>query len=100
MHLLSHCIFNVPEGVPKDVVEKIETKTPGYETWQGNRWLFSNSDALVFLGEVIGIDLIRDGDESKVAACLNALTKWNIPSDFDLSQIVIGGESAVYLFQD
>ena len=48
---------DVPPGVPTQVALEVETRTPGYESWQGNSWLFSPDDALVFLGEVCGARL-------------------------------------------
>lgn len=93
-------VYNIADSVPKLIVALIDARTPGYETWQGNRWLFSETDALVFVGEVIGKDLIRQGEDDKITACREALQEWGIGSDFDLSQVVIGGQPAIYLFQD
>jgi len=92
--------YNIPTGVPKQVIELIDARTPGYSTWQGNRWLYSEHDALVFVGEVTGSTLIRKDEDEKVFACREALIDWNFPSDFDLSQVVVGGQPAIYLFQD
>lgn len=93
-------LYNIPESVPQHVVRTIDSRTPGYSTWQGNRWLFSKDDALVFVGEVIGSAIVRKNETEKVHACRNALVDWNFPSDFDLSNVVIGGQPAIYLFQD
>ncbi|WP_281932193.1 CbrC family protein [Roseibium album] len=93
-------IYDVPKGVPQDVVETIDSRTPGYSTWQGNTWLFSATDALVFVGEVIGSAITQENEMEKIAACRTALVDWSFPSDFDLSNVVIGGQPAIYLFQD
>lgn len=93
-------IDNVPDGVPKHVVEIIDGRTPGYEAWQQNRWLFSDRDALVFVGEVVGKDLLNEDDQAKINACRRALSEWSFPPDFNLSSLVIGGQPAIYLFQD
>lgn len=93
-------MHNVPVGVPQQVLGIICNRTPGYETWQGNQWLFSSSDALVFVGEVKGTTLLNEGNEAKINACRVALSNWNFPPDFDLSQVVIGGQPAIYLFRD
>lgn len=93
-------LVGVPSGVPNDVVETLEARTPGYETWQSHRWLFSDNDALVFVGEVAGADVIKEGDPSKIFACLEALKEWNLPGDFSLANTVIGGQPALYLFKD
>ena len=38
-------VYLASNEVPKDIVKTIDRRTPGYETWQGNKWLFSVSDA-------------------------------------------------------
>jgi hypothetical protein len=38
------------ENVPKGVVEEIEERTPGYTSWQGQRWWVHHDDAAIFLG--------------------------------------------------
>ena len=93
-------VHEAPNSVPQGVLEEVEFRTPGYETWQENRWLFSETDALVFLGEVIGSQILAEGDAAKIEACLNALSEWNLPADLELSEVVIGGQPAVYLFRD
>ncbi|OIQ39211.1 MAG: hypothetical protein BM560_16390 [Roseobacter sp. MedPE-SWde] len=62
--------------------------------------MFSEDDALVFVGEVIGSAIVGKNETEKISACRNALVDWNFPSDFDLSRVVIGGQPAIYLFQD
>ncbi|WP_106165675.1 CbrC family protein [Tritonibacter scottomollicae] len=93
-------LYDIPEGVPQHVVQTIDSRTPGYSTWQGNRWLFSEDDALVFVGEVIGSTIVRKNETEKISACRKALGDWNFPNDFDLSDVVIGGQPAIYLFQN
>ncbi len=94
-------MYNVPEGVPRDVAVEIETRTPGFETWQSNYWLYSETDAMVFLGEVDGKKLVEEGNSEKIDACMKALEvmtyDWTIEH---LKAIVQGGEPAMYLFQD
>ena len=94
-------VYDVPLGVPQHVAREIETRTPGYDSWQGNRWLFSQQDALVFLGEVHGAKLLEESKAGKIEACLKALREWRIewPAE-DLRRIVPGGQPAIYLFQD
>ena len=93
-------IYDIPSGVPVQIVEIITERTPGYSTWQGNKWLFSEHDALVFIGEVIGSQIIKKDETAKISACRKALVDWNFPDDFDLSKVVLGGQPAIYLFQD
>jgi len=93
-------VYDVPDSVPHRVIETISLRTPGYPTWQGNKWMFSATDALTFLGEVVGAVLMQLGEAEKIAACREALIDWNFPNDFDLSGVVVGGQPAIYLFQD
>ncbi len=93
-------VYLASNEVPKDVVQTIEQRTPGYETWQGNKWLFSATDALNFVGEVDGKKLLKEYDLAKIKACRVALSEWNFPPDFELSSVVIGGQPAIYLFQN
>ena len=81
-------------------MEIIGTRTPGFATWQGNAWLFSETDALVFEGEASGGRLLKVGDTERIAACRAALAEGDEPEDFALRQIETGGELAVYLFRD
>ena len=39
-------VYFASNEVPKDVVQTVDQRTPGYETWQGNKWLFSANGAL------------------------------------------------------
>lgn len=93
-------VYLASSEVPSGVIETISQRTPGYETWQGNKWLFSESDALIFVGEVDGNELLNGNDVAKIGACRDALSEWNFPKEFDLSNLVIGGQPAIYLFRD
>ena len=55
---------------------------------------------MVFLGDVDGKALMKEANPNKIAACRAAVEDWKIPSDFDLTQITIGGQPAIDLFQD
>ncbi len=91
-------VYNAPDTVPPHVIDTISTRTPGYVTWQGNRWIFHEDRALVFVGEVAGAELLDEGNERKIFACRTALAEWS--DDFDLSDVTIAGQPAVYLFRD
>jgi hypothetical protein len=93
-------VYLASDEVPRSIVEEIAQRTPGFQTWQDNTWLFSDTDAMVFMGEVDGNQLLAEHDQGKINACREALSEWNIPSDFDLSNVVIGGQPAIYLFQE
>ena len=97
--------FNDTEGaadsVPPEVLREIDERTPGYSSWQGNRWLFAQDDAMVFVGEVDGKALLEDGDDGKIEACLAALREWdpNWPKE-SLAAVTPGDQPAIYLFRD
>lgn len=47
-----------PQLTPADA-DLVEKRTPGYTTWQGNRWLMCCGRACVYLGEVEDADELR-----------------------------------------
>jgi len=96
-------VVNVPAGVPAEVVEEILGRTPGYWTWQGNAWLFSDRDAMLLLGAVDGSQIVKEDNPEKIEACMTALRKWtwnfDLTIDF-LKKVVPYGAPAIHLFQD
>ena len=42
--------LGVPDDVPADVLDVIEHRTPGYEAWQQDHWLYHCRDGAAFLG--------------------------------------------------
>jgi len=40
----------VPEGVPREVVDAVTTRTPGFSGWQQSHWLYHCGDGAAFLG--------------------------------------------------
>ncbi len=96
-------IQGVPGSVPDSVVLEIKARTPGFETWEENHWLYAGSDAMVFLGEVMGREVLDEDDTSKVEACLKALQELNWTPEESrkvLRAVTIAGQPAIYLFQD
>lgn len=96
-------IQGVPGTVPDAVVLEIQTRTPGFETWEENHWLYSGTDAMVFLGEVMGREVLDEDDTNKVDACLKALQALNWTPEESrkvLRAVTIAGQPAIYLFQD
>ncbi len=94
-------IYNIPETVPEEIAIEIETRTPGFSTWQQNYWLYSENDAMIFVGEVEGKKLVEEGNQEKIDACMKALEvmtyDWKLE---DLEAIVPAGDPAIYLFYD
>lgn len=94
-----HGVHNT--NVSREIVDIIYRRTPGFSTWQTNMWMFAETDAMVFLGEVNGKNLLNEGNTEKVEACLAALAKWqSLRAVEALMTIMPGGEPAIYLFQD
>jgi uncharacterized protein CbrC (UPF0167 family) len=95
--------INVPRGVPNAVVDEIMRRTPGYWTWQGNSWLFSDDDAMVLLGAVDGSEIVKEGNPAKIDACMRALRSWTwtfeVTIEF-LEDVVPHGMPALHWFQD
>lgn len=94
-------IHGLPATVPDEIRDVILHRTPGFQTWQSNKWLFSADDALVFVGEVTGTMIVRNGDPGQRDACFDAMAKWQIPRSIEmLEEVVPGGQPSIYLFRD
>lgn len=52
----------VPDGIPGNVVETIEQRTPGFESWQGAHWLFHCHDGAAFINRIGGEQLSAHPD--------------------------------------
>jgi uncharacterized protein CbrC (UPF0167 family) len=91
---------SIPKNVPKHIIETVCNRTPGFEGWQTNHWLFSETDAMMFVGEIDGVTLLAEADDLKIAACRRALDEWHLSEEFDFAEITRGGQPAVYLFRD
>jgi uncharacterized protein CbrC (UPF0167 family) len=55
----------VQAGVSNDVVEEINLRTPGYESWQQESWLSHCGDACEFHGDATSVDVSAASDETK-----------------------------------
>lgn len=90
----------VPSDVPTEVVDHLESRTPGFAGWQQERWLFHCGDAAAYLG-AIGWDEIRDDRE-----VLGSLTEQAVAMGFtgELAEAFVGsldvdGSATGYLFR-
>ncbi|WP_203980855.1 CbrC family protein [Planotetraspora silvatica] len=45
-------LYDVPSIVPSETIEILSRRTPGFSSWQGDRWLFHCGDGAAFLGTV------------------------------------------------
>lgn len=89
------------KNISPDILEEINSRTPGFETWQGSRWLFSETDAMLFRGEVDGGKLVSEGNTSKIRAVLKAVNEygWGWTKD-NVSKHIKGSDMSIYLFED
>lgn len=92
--------YSYPDTVPQSIVKTVAERTPGFVTWQGNHWLFSERDALVFIEEVEGTKLVKEGNAGKIAATMAALAEWWLTDDSNILDVTQAGQPAVYLFHD
>jgi len=82
------------------IYEHVTKRTPGYSSWQGNKWIFSNTDAMLFLGEVVGKDMLAENNPKKISAVLSTLNKRDSWTQEELKSLIHGGQPSVYLFYD
>ena len=86
------------EGVDPRTIDEIETRTPGYESWQQETWLACCGDACEFHGDASAAELraLDDGDRVRIAADFGL-------SEDALSALIAGyapkGSPAVYRFR-
>lgn len=90
----------VPEGLPQDVVEEIEQRTPGFESWQGAHWLFHCNDGAAFISRVGGKELSTHPDALEMIRQECADSGWDAEqTDAYLDAMHADGEVTGYLFR-
>jgi uncharacterized protein len=50
-------------GIEEAIILEVTTKTPGYDTWQGDVWLSHCNDACAFLGDAPKEDVVKIANE-------------------------------------
>ncbi|MEU1390798.1 MULTISPECIES: CbrC family protein [unclassified Nonomuraea] len=70
-------VYDVPGGVPAEVIEVIGRRTPGFSTWQGNRWLFHCGDGAAFLGAVGASELVAHPDAREMLRFEQSTGGWS-----------------------
>jgi hypothetical protein len=78
--------------VPKEVVAEINLRTPGYLSWQGERWQVCCGDAAVFLGSV-GWDRLQTLPDAQAAIVEDG---WGADA---LPAMHADGDLSAYLFR-
>jgi len=91
--------YDVPDDVPESVVQEVLTRTPGFNGWQQEHWLFHCSDAAAFVGRVGYDDLRGLPDAVEVLLAENAQF-WSPEQCEDyVRHLDADGEATGYLFR-
>jgi len=91
---------HVVSSVPLEIVDLISKRTPGYSSWQSNRWLFTHSDAMIFHGEVAEVRTLLENPKV-LEACRTEFNEWGMDwSDEEFEHALKDGDPAFYIFED
>jgi uncharacterized protein CbrC (UPF0167 family) len=92
--------FGVPSDVPRDVVEQITRRTPGFTGWQQERWLYHCGDGAELLGRA-GHEELRDHpDAIESIRAENAQFGWSDERHEEyLGWLHRDGDLTAYLFR-
>jgi uncharacterized protein len=90
----------VPEDVPDSVRDAVARRTPGFESWQQDRWLYHCGDGCAFLGRLGREDL---GNYPKAIESLLAESRKSGCTEDEAAQFVeslsADGDASGYLFR-
>ena len=90
----------VPVGIPRDVLEAIEQRTPGFESWQGGHWLFHCNDGAAFISRVGGEELSAHPDALSMIRQECADSGWDAgQTEAYVGAMDADGEVTGYLFR-
>jgi uncharacterized protein len=82
------------QGVTAEVIDEIAHRTPGYESWQGNIWLYHCNDGCEFHGNATAVDIST--------ASSATIKHWESLNDLAWSDMMEGydckGDVGVYKF--
>lgn len=54
-------------GLPREIIEEVVQRTPGYFAWQSEAWLSHCGDACAFLGDASEDDVVNASEATKLA---------------------------------
>lgn len=60
-----HVIDAEAAKAPQSVIDELLHRTPGYETWQGNRWAFHCGDGGIFQGDASDAVIVNASEAAK-----------------------------------
>ena len=63
--------------VPSSIIEEITLRTPGYETWQGNPWMFHCGDGGVFQGDATAEAVANASSQARAHWEANNSNPWD-----------------------
>ncbi|MFG1906915.1 CbrC family protein [Kribbella sp. NPDC048928] len=88
-----------PDGVPQPVVQEVLTRTPGFDGWQQERWLFHCGDGAAFLGRV-GYEVLRELPEAVEMLLEENRQFWSPEQcEYYVRHLDADGEATGYLFR-
>jgi uncharacterized protein len=91
---------SAPAEVPREVIECVERRTPGFTAWQQEQWMFHCGDGAIFLGVVGAVELAAYPDA--VAALREQCERWGwSPQEREafLKGLAKEGDASAYLFR-
>jgi uncharacterized protein len=87
-------VLGAPADVPEAVIDEIEHRTPSFEGWQQERWLFHCADGMAYVGRAASSML----ENPQIAAAVDtAAADFGVDSD-ELARVMAHGAQASLLF--
>jgi uncharacterized protein CbrC (UPF0167 family) len=91
--------FGAPDDVPRSVVQELLTRTPGFNGWQQEHWLYHCSDAAVYLG-MVGYEELRGVPEAVEMLLEENRQFWSPEQcEYYVQHLDADGEATGYLFR-
>jgi uncharacterized protein CbrC (UPF0167 family) len=93
-------VVNVPDDVPQPILTEVLTRTPGFSSWQQERWMFHCADATAYLGKVGYEELLAVPEALEMLREENAPFPWSDEQrEAYLQTLTPTGEATAYLFR-
>lgn len=93
-------VRNVPDGVPGPVRTEVLTRTPGFNGWQQEYWLYHCADAAAYLGRVGYKELQQVPEALEMVLHENDRYNWSAEQSQNYVQwLDPDGEATGYLFR-
>lgn len=86
------------ESVSKDIVKTVAFQTPGFDSWQAERWWTHCSDAAMFMGAV-GYEELKSFGKHALAAIAEEVNLEGEELDIYLKALSKNGSPTAYLFK-